>query len=436
MKIKVLVSAAVLFLSLLTSQSVKAQSGTNSPYSQFGLGMLADQSSGFNRGMNGLGVSLHDHDKINYLNPASYSGLDSLTFIFDIGMSGQITNFEENGVKKNAKNADFEYVVGGFRILKNLGLGFGLIPYTNIGYSFSSSEKLSDSNSTTSYSSYSGSGGLHQIFLGVGYSPIKGLSVGVNGSYLYGDYSRSVANSYSNSYVNSLMKVYTADVRSYKLEGGVQYSFMPTKKDEVTVGATYSYGHKIGGEPTLQVISSNSQTSVSDTTTLGGSSLKLEIPTVISAGISMNHNNKWRIGVDYSLQKWGKVENPEFKLENGVNTYKVQSGLYKDRHKVTVGGEYCPNLNGRKFVNRIRYRAGVSYATPYYYINGNDGPKEYSASIGVGVPIMNSWNNRSMLNVSAQWVHQSAKNYITENTFRINVGITFNERWFAKWKVE
>jgi hypothetical protein len=25
---------------------------------------------------------------------------------------------------------------------------------------------------------------------------------------------------------------------------------------------------------------------------------------------------------------------------------------------------------------------------------------------------------------------------ITENTFRINIGMTFNERWFAKWKVE
>lgn len=34
-----------------------AQSGTNSPYSQFGLGVLSEQSSGFNRGMNGLGLA-------------------------------------------------------------------------------------------------------------------------------------------------------------------------------------------------------------------------------------------------------------------------------------------------------------------------------------------------------------------------------------------
>ena len=38
---------------------VNAQSGTNSPYSQYGLGVLSDQTSGFNRGMNGVGLGFH-----------------------------------------------------------------------------------------------------------------------------------------------------------------------------------------------------------------------------------------------------------------------------------------------------------------------------------------------------------------------------------------
>jgi len=41
-----------------------------------------------------------------------------------------------------------------------------------------------------------------------------------------------------------------------------------------------------------------------------------------------------------------------------------------------------------------------------------------------------------VLNISGQWVHSSAKGMITENTFRINIGLTFNERWFMKWKVD
>lgn len=426
-------------LMLLSAQTAMAQSGTNSPYSQFGLGMLSDQSSGFNRGMNGVGVAFHEHNQVNYLNPASYSALDSLTFIFDAGLSGQFINYKENGVKKNVKNADFEYVVAGFRAFKHFGVSFGLIPYTNVGYSYSSSTTLDNSSSTVSYNTYSGSGGLHQVYLGLGWSPFKGFSVGVNGSYLYGSISRSVVNSYSNSSVNSIAKSYSADVRSYKLDFGAQYAFNISKKDEVTIGGTYTPGHKIGGDPTLNVITSNSQSGVADTLTYpaaGRMALKLETPTVISGGLAFNHNNQVKVGVDYSLQRWSQVEEPTYETVNDQATYQLRSGLFKDRHKVTVGGEYCPNEMGRNFLARVHYRAGVSYTTPYYYINGQDGPKEMSASIGFGIPIMNTWNNRSTLNISAQWVRQSAKNFITDNTFRINIGLTFNERWFAKWKVE
>jgi hypothetical protein len=57
-------------------------------------------------------------------------------------------------------------------------------------------------------------------------------------------------------------------------------------------------------------------------------------------------------------------------------------------------------------------------------------------SAGFGIPIINSYNNRSTLNISAQWVRRDATNMLKENTFRINIGLTFNENWFAKWKVK
>ena len=44
---------AAAFLAGLAVQ-VSAQSGTNSPYSQYGLGALASEGRSFNRGMNGL----------------------------------------------------------------------------------------------------------------------------------------------------------------------------------------------------------------------------------------------------------------------------------------------------------------------------------------------------------------------------------------------
>ena len=430
--------AAVLLAAI--SQGAAAQSGTNSPYSQYGLGVIADQSNGFNRGMNGLGLGFHEGNQINPLNPASYSAIDSLSFIFDAGVSGQFTRFTEGNTKIKRQNGNFEYVVAGFRAFKHLGVSFGLLPYTNIGYSYAITQNVDDANSTVATNTYTGSGGIHQAYLGIGWEPFKRFSLGVNASYLYGDYTKTLVNSYSNSYANTLTKTETADVRSYKLDFGVQYTAQLSKKDALTLGLTYGMGHKIGGEPEIEIISSNSQTSVADTAiynSYNGQALQLEIPTSFGAGLLYAHSNTLKLGVDYSLQQWGKVKSPVFATDDDNNsTYSMQTGLYKDRHKFTLGAEYRPRAQARSLAKRIYYRAGVSYATPYYYINGQDGPKEMSASIGFGIPIVNGYNNRSILNVSAQWVNQSAKNYITENTFRITIGLTFNERWFAKWKVQ
>lgn len=414
---------------------VFAQSGTNSPYSQYGLGQLSEQTSGFNRGMNGLGLGFREHNQVNYLNPASYSSMDSLTFIFDAGLSGQITNFSEMGHKVNANNADFEYAVAGFRAFKHVGVSFGIIPFTNVGYNYSITDYLNGDRSTTYTNTYSGSGGIHQVYLGAGWEFLKGLSIGANISYIWGDIERSVVNSYSDAWVNTLSKYYTATVNSYKLNVGLQYSLDINKRNSLTVGLTYELGHKLNSDPSCKVISMNSSTAVADTSSF---SVKngLEIPVSFGAGLMWNHNNKLKLGTDFVYQKWGDTKYPVYEVVNDVPSYALSDNYYSDKYKVTVGGEFCNNSMSRNFFDRIRFRAGMSYSTPYYKINGQDGPKEISVSAGFGIPIINSYNNRSMLNISGQWVHSAAKGMLTENTFRINIGMTFNERWFMKWKVD
>jgi hypothetical protein len=158
----------------------------------------------------------------------------------------------------------------------------------------------------------------------------------------------------------------------------------------------------------------------------------LELPHSFGAGFSYTHGTKLMFGADVRTQRWGKVKSPEY----SQGSYMLKDGLYKDNYKFTVGGEYCPRWNSRRFIDRIRYRFGAGYSTPYYYINGKDGPRQISLSAGFGIPIINGYNNRSMLNISAQWVNNSADGFIKENSFRLNIGLTFNEKWFAKWKVE
>lgn len=410
---------------------VNAQSGTNSPYSQYGLGVLSDQTSGFNRGMNGVGLGFHEHNQVNYLNPASYASIDSLSFIFDAGVSGQITNFEENGKKKNAKNANLEYVVAGFRLVKGLGLSFGIVPFTNVGYDYSTSGWVNEDSKEVSFSNtYHGEGGLHQAYLGLGFSPVRGLALGANVSYLWGDYTKTVTNSYSDSYVKTLSRTYTSQINNYRLDFGVQYTFRFSKYDWFTLGATYSPGHNVGRSDMIMT-TTEAQTGVSnaDTTSLAKS---IRIPHSFGVGLMWNHNAQWKVGFDYTMQKWGSLDYPAY--VNGA--YAMQKDFYKDRSKFNLGMQYCYGERNRNFFRRIQYRAGASYATPYYKINGVDGPKEISVSAGFGIPIVNSYNNRSFLNISGQWVQSSAKSLIRENSFRINIGFTFNQNWFEKWKMD
>lgn len=425
-----------LFLAALllgTALSMNAQSGTNSPYSQYGLGVLSDQTSGFNRGMNGVGLGFHEHNQINYLNPASYSAIDSLSFILDAGFSGQVTNFEENGVKKNANNSNFEYVVAGLRLFKHVGVSFGVLPFTNVGYNYTSSGKVGDNFSSTTYTNtYDGEGGLRQVYVGAGWMPFKGFSVGANVAYVWGSYSKYAANSYSNSNYNTLTRTYSMQASSYKVDLGVQYTAKLGKKDEATIGVTYSPGHNLGASADMNIISTNSQTSTADTAAFSIDKA-FELPNMYGVGLMWNHANQLKVGFDYTMQKWGDVEYPVF--DGVAKTYSLQKGVYTDRQKFNLGLQYCYGENNRKFFKRVQYRAGVSYATPYFKVNGLDGPKELSVSAGFGIPIINAYNRRSYLNISGQWVRSSAKDLIKENTFRLNIGFTFNEEWFRKWRM-
>ena len=427
-------SLCCLALMALTTFGASAQSGTNSPYSQFGLGDLAGQSVGFNKGMGGVGFGFRKGNEVNPMNPASYSSIDSLTFIFDAGLSGQMTKYREYQEKVTAKSGGFDYVVGSFRVVKNLGMSFGIMPYSNIGFNYYTKERLYDVDATIK-TTHSGSGGLNQAFVGLGWQIIKPLSVGFNIAYLWGTNETGVATS-SSSDVNTLTKIYRTSVSNYKLDLGLQFTQPISKKDLLTLGVVVSPGHNTHADPECIITNKKSTTGKSDSLCYRLDNA-IELAWTYGVGLAYQHGTSFRMGVDYQMQKWGDVVMPQFVDEgNGEGSYQLKTGLLKDMHRVNVGAEWLPNANSVKFFNRVRYRIGAGYATPYYYINNSDGPKEYHVSLGFGIPIMNNYNHRSILNISAEWNRRSAANLVKENTFRINIGLTFNERWFAKWKVD
>lgn len=401
-----------------------AQNTTNSPYTRYGYGQLADQKFGNSIAMGGISYGLRNGLQVNTSNPASYSAVDSLTFIFDFGMSLQNANFKEGSIKTNAKNSSVDYISMQYRLTEGLGMSIGFLPFSAVGYSMNHTGTLTDSNnqSINTTQSYSGEGGLQQVYVGLGYQLLKNLSVGANFSYLYGDITHTVGTIFNNSSAFSSSRTHKISVSDYKLDFGIQYEQKLGEKNKLIAGAVYSYGHDMNSTGYKYIQKYNT----------GGSIVSQSVDTIANAfalphtfgvGFTYVYDNRLTIGADYTIQKWQDAQ------------FFGEKDAFNNRTKISLGAEYLPNPLSNSFFKNIKYRAGIYYSSPYAKINGNDGNKEYGISAGFGLPIFRS---RSVLNISGQYVKVSPKmkGMLEETYLRVNIGLTFNERWFMKWKVD
>lgn len=416
-----------LLLMMVTGTAI-AQNNTNSPYTRYGYGDLSDQSFGNSKAMGGIAFGLRDGAQINPTNPASYTAIDSLTFLFEGGVSLQNMNISGGGLKLNAKNASFDYLAMQFRLAPWMAMSVGLLPYSNVGYTVSDSQTTD--NDLTYSRSFTGDGGLHQLYVGAGVKVLKNLSVGVNASYFWGDLTRTrsvIFPQMSSSTYYSYNRQMAVSISDYKLDFGVQYTQELNKKHSFTVGAIYSPKHKLNNDYNSTIQVGSSTTEKMDAT--------LELPNTFGVGFTYNYDKRLTLGMDYSLQQWSKTEFGIATNDINVRQDFEETYAYCDRTKISVGAEYIPNLIGRSYFAHIKYRLGAYYTTPYYKIDGKKASREYGVTAGFGLPVPRS---RSILSVSGQFVRVKGleTNMVNENIFRVSIGLTFNERWFFKRRVE
>lgn len=426
------------FLFSLLLPSRAQVSSTNSTYSRFGLGLPCDQSQGWNKSMGGVGLGVRAGGRVNTVNPASYSAIDSLSLILDVGMRASFGRMRQGGSVEGVNNASLDYVHAGMRVGRGLGLAVGFMPYTSIGYEFATPEKAvaTDASTTqpiTSANVLSGSGGLGQIYVGLGWKVYRNLSIGANVSFLWGKYDHILVPSFmeggvsTTSYSSTIKRYYAPRLKTYKIDFGAQYPVRLSPQDRLSFGAAVGLGHKIAQDASLLLY-----TTAGDTTTYTARS-PFDLPYSFGLGTAWQHKNTLLVGVDVHHVRWGDCRMP-VQTSGGFAPMK---GGYRNMTKVAVGAQWTPAPYG-KYWQRIQYRAGVSYASPYLKIGEASGPAETSLGAGVGVPITNRLNSRSVVNVGVQWLRRSAsaQGLVKEDYFVLSLGITFNERWFMKYKIE
>ena len=406
----------------LISDTAFAQNSTNTPHTRYGYGVLADKAFISQRGMGGIGYGLRNSQMINPMNPASFSSVDSMTFMFDLGVTGQMVWLKDGLENERKINGNLEYMAMQFPLAKKIGVGIGFEPVSYVGYNYGDIVRLALEEELAS-TVYNGGGGFSKVYGALSYDLLDRISFGVKVSYLFGDIIHDKFVRFSSQSGNYNTN-WTDTIRGNGLlyDFGLQYHQPVGRFKSITVGAIYSpkisYGAKV---MTGSIISDASGSIMDRVHTLSKDSV-FELPETYGLGFTYNQLGKMTVGADVLYQRWADVK------------FFNQSGAFSNRLKLNAGGEYIPLRTSNNMLNRLRYRAGLYYANSYQIIKDSK-YNEYGANLGLGIPMP---DRRSFLNLAFEYsrVMPKTNTLIEEQYFKVSLSYTFNESWFFKRKLQ
>jgi hypothetical protein len=424
-KIRIILTALVLFTIPLA-----AQVNTSSPYSRFGLGELNQPGFAQNLAMGGTGIGMRNPSQINYLNPASYSAIDTMSFLFDFGLNGSQTKYTTTTQSSKLTNYNIHHIAMGFGITKHWKASVGIVPYSSVGY-YIVENKFLPNIGLTDYQ-YVGSGGLNKLYFGNSVSFLNHFSVGLNLSYLFGylNYKQNVSfpGDKAAAETNIQNRLNIGDI-SYNL--GFQYYDTFNDKYFLTLGAVFDNKSNLKTsqkliETTLypgSVPANADSINPVYTVKYEDHAVQTLIPRNLGLGFSFGIKNKLTFAGDYSTMEWSKSEIPG-KTDTLVNSSSLNLGI-----------EYTPNdqaLQG--YLKKVHYRVGGYYTNNYLQIHGEQ-LKDYGLSIGLGLPFKGNKTSFNLGFIIGQRGTVS-KGLIKENYGIVNFGLTLHDFWFFKRKFD
>lgn len=397
---------------IITSVLIALGQQTTSPYSMYAYGLLRDHVTSAQRQMGGTGYAQQSGRQINAMNPASYAATDSMTFLFDIG--ADVSWYKRSDATGTDRDwgGGIDYVTIQFPVSKTVGMSAGLVPFSSVGYSFGSDIK-------NGVATHQGLGGINQLYLGAGWRPFKGFSIGANISYMFGTLANdtyATAASGTNAVFEQMM-----EVRDYHLHFGAQYALQLTREHSVTLGVSYEPGKDLLGH--TYVLKYLESASKADTIAPGVVGLKgrFAIASTYGAGIAWDWNRQAHIEADFTYQPWAKVKYAQ--LENYSDT------RLANRWRVGVGGSYIPNPRGGYF-KRMAYRAGAFYNRDYIMV-GTNNVRDWGVSMGFGFPASGA---KTMVNLGVEYLQRQATPtpMLKEKYVNITLGVNFDQLWFYR----
>jgi len=445
------VSVYFIFLLFVCSIEGIGQSITNynanSPYSSIGIGDWVPEGSIRNLGMGGTGVSQSNPEFLNIINPALLINnrarkFDSMYTILDGGIKTELRRLSQSSTSQYSGTIDFFSLAYAFPISKRWVTAVNLRPFTSVSYSQSSTALVSGTTNTSVLTS-SGSGGIYRGDLSNAYRLNKHIHLGLSTSYLFGNISHKgtsqIIGIADSAVVGSDQKSYYS---GFLFRPGIVYrrklnaSVRADSAVFINIGASYDFYANMKENTSLYIERKTYTNLFIDRTKVAGNVKSINMPQAFRAGISFDKYSKWNVAVDFTYYNY-KNFNAGSSLDSLKNGYTIATGV---EYVLNSESDQLQQINPSK----SKYvRAGVSYTKTPYFIEGKQ-LSDIAFSFGYTFPVGKIYlyrrfgMPRPQINLALIYGQRGTvqNNLVKDQYFRAYVGLTLNDKWFKRRRVE
>ena len=396
-----------------------SQRTSYSPYSYFGVGETNFSATVENQMMGG-NTAYYDSVHQNMNNAASLSKLKFVNY--SVGVDLKNTSYLSASTNEKSTAAAINYISVAIPT-KLLSFSFGIKPKTSVGYLLENDDK---SKTPPELNRFTGSGGVSNAFVSIGFELFKNWGFGFSSSYAFGN-----LNHYHTKILENI-ELYTR-VSSESSVSGLDYNFstvyQKTFNEKITLYSSIVFQpeakYKSRNNQTISTIDPNSSfggdSEEIDLSAVGLKNTNIKIPNSLSFGLGLGQDKKWFLGLNYMKNDEGGYKNELMGLDN------VE---FKSSQTYSIGGFLLPEYNSfTNYFKTLTYRFGVRYKNGGLYVN-NQQINEIGVNFGFGIPLAGI----SSANLGFEFGQRGTTkaSLIKEKFFSIRLGVSLNDLWFIR----
>ncbi|TGE14897.1 hypothetical protein [Hymenobacter elongatus] len=436
-------------LGLMAASHAKGQGLGNSPYSRLGLGDYTPNLGGVRQqGMGGVGLAAPNSTNVNDINPALLYYTSRTTY--EAGFNGQYKTLRNATSSNKTGSATLGYLALSFPISKNWAAAAGIKPLSSVDYESNTIEMVpGDPNNARVIKQQKGEGEVTEAYVAQAYSLGKGLTLGVTASYIFGTIDESIgstvvpANTTSTADITKSAIADQVHYSDFAFRGGLHYRGKVSEKLNYNLAGVYSFQTKLNGTRRTTLRREDvSGLLVEEIVVAEDEKGSSSLPALTQVGLSLDNNKSWSASLDIARQQWSNFRS----FRNAATATALDNTV-----RVGVGGEFTPDATAvDNYFKRISYRAGLS-VNQLPYRPDNKVLYDRAVSWGFALPMPSATpldativslaftygqrGNTDNSTLVENGVSRTISN-VKEDYIRMQLGVTLNNRWFIKRRIE